>query len=163
MKRFQDRMRSGFNPSTLNASTQTVVDGRCRSFLFWLKQHRQIDAPPFRNVKSSCAIAAPGCIDVRKNLRYRCCWQHNKTGSIATHEFTGIFAFQRRHESTDLITKIPNQTRFGKLDGAEFHFGFQAKPAVTRKIIAWKKSCEKWAKKKRDCYVNRSDYDRERS
>ena len=44
------------------------------------------------------------------------------------------------------------QTRLGseKLDGAEFHFRFQAKPAVTRKIIAWKKSCEKRAKKKRD-------------
>ena len=84
---------AGSTLQRFNASTQTVVGGRYRSFLFWLKQHRQIHAPPFGNVKSFCAIVVPGWVDIRKNLRYRRCWQHNKTRSAATHVFTGILAF----------------------------------------------------------------------
>src|SRR5438477_8065299 len=94
---------AGSTLQRFDASTQTVVGGRCHSFLLCLKQHRQINAPPFRDVKSACAITAPGWVDIRKNLRYRSCWQHNKMRSAATHEFAGILAFYRRHESTDLV------------------------------------------------------------
>src|SRR6266513_6242821 len=76
-----------------DASTQTVVGGRCHSFLLWFQQHRQIRASPFGNVKSLAVITAPGWVDIRKNLSYGCCWQHNKTRSAATHKFIGILVF----------------------------------------------------------------------
>ena len=75
----------------------------------------------------------------------------------------GFFAFQWRHESMDAIAKIPNQTRLGEINRTEFHFRFQIRPAVAGKIVAWKKSCEERAEKKRDCQINRGHRDRERS
>src|SRR6266480_7797735 len=49
MKRIQHRM---LNPSTLqrfDASTQSVVGGRCHPFLLWFQQHRQLTASFFFN------------------------------------------------------------------------------------------------------------------
>src|SRR5437762_13366718 len=107
-------------------------------------------------------MAAPGWIDIRKNLRQRCCWQHNKTRAFSTHEFAGLFAFQWSHESVDAVAKVPNQARLRKINGAEFHFGFQVRPAVMGKVVAGKKLCEKRAEKKRDCEINSGHCDGKR-
>ena len=82
----------------------------------------------------------PGSIDVRKNLRNRCGWQHDKTPAASTHEFGGFFALQWRHESVDALAKVPNQTRLGKIDRAKFHFGFQIGAAVIGKSVTREKS-----------------------
>src|SRR2546423_6380493 len=62
------------------------------------------------------------------------------------HEVAGSFRIKRRHPAVDARAKIPDQTRFMKVEGCKFHLRFQ----ITSRLLIKLRSREKWRGERRD-------------
>src|ERR1700730_9741876 len=126
------------NAATSLPSRKVII--RLNASSFRLQHKRKIDMFAFDDVEAICGKSFPVRGRIWKNGGRAFSWQNHQTRSGFLDKFSDAFLIQWRHPATHTGSKIPDQARFLKINGAEFHLRLQIVATLPVKLRGGKES-----------------------